>query len=96
MEISICVGESLNVATVAEQRESWLKALTDNQGSLRLLVDQLTSIDTPGLQLLIAIRIEAAKQGKLLVLSGASDLLQDRCRLLGLDAALRRANSVTG
>ena len=94
MEQPICVGETLDVSTVAAHREAWLKTLTDNRSGLRLQVDELTSIDTAGLQFLMAIQKEAEKQGKALVIAGANNLLQEKSRLLGLDSALSASSAM--
>ena len=84
MEPTIELSDTLNVSSVARQREQLQKALKESQAGLRLNAQQLASIDTAGLQLLVVVQQEARRQSKAFALVGSNDMLRSQCQALGL------------
>jgi anti-anti-sigma regulatory factor len=78
--------DTLSIREVA-QRHGQLKAMLE-RGANEIDLGALTSVDTAGLQLLLAAAHAAQARGMRLRLRGAQPLLSDATRILGMDAQL--------
>jgi ABC-type transporter Mla MlaB component len=83
------VGE-LTVRTVAGQKDSLLAALATGQ-PLELSLADVTDIDTAGLQLLLAVKREAAGRQEVVRFLNPSAAVQHVLAFVKLDAQLGRA-----
>lgn len=91
MEKLILLSESLDITKVAVYREEWQSALPGAQ-AIRVVADKLQKIDTAGLQLLVALKMEATASGKNFSLSGSNEVLRSQADVLGLGSFLLNPN----
>lgn len=92
MEEIILLGESLTIATVAARRNEWRTVLRGPSSAIQLSADNLKSIDTAGLQLILALQRDAARRGKCVSISGDSEVLRRQSGILGLNGLLLDQN----
>lgn len=88
MEHSILLGETLDITTVAVRQDEWRQLLRTGPASIRMVTEELSRIDTAGLQLLVAFRNDAAKHGKTVIFSAKNEILLGQAKILGLTSAL--------
>jgi len=74
---------SLRIGDVAARREVLLRHL-DGRAAVRIDVGGLQSVDTAGVQLLLALRLEADRRGIEIEYRGDSPALSHGLQLLGL------------
>jgi ABC-type transporter Mla MlaB component len=89
----IALGARLEIRDVEEVHRALLDSL-NREGSLTIDVSKLTAIDTAGVQLLLAVRCEGVRRGLAVELCGVSGVLDRASSLLGVCAALGRAETV--
>lgn len=78
---------ALTVREVSETRQAWLSALAEGQQApVTLDVAGLTSIDTAGGQLLLALRRECQAQGRRLTITPDGGVLTEGLARLALKA----------
>ena len=77
------LGGSLEVRDVAEVRARLMAAL-DASTALRVEVGAVSTVDTAGAQLLLALELEAVRRGARLEIAGASTALARTLDALGL------------
>jgi ABC-type transporter Mla MlaB component len=78
---------TLEIGQVTETQRRLL-GLIEGASAATVDVSRISSIDTAGVQLLVALRLEAAERGTALEFRGESSALAGALRLLGLEAAL--------
>lgn len=78
---------SLQIQDVEAARER-LRRVFDGTGAVRIDVGGLLAVDSAGVQLLVALRLDAARRGRRLFFSGNSPRLDQALDLLGLRAAV--------
>jgi ABC-type transporter Mla MlaB component len=83
--VTLQTGELLTIREVAETRQAWLAALAGSR-ELQVQLDAaaLTSVDTAGVQLVLALRRECQTQGGHLALAPAGGVLADGMSRLAL------------
>lgn len=84
---ALTVGGSLQIQDVEAMRER-LRRLFDGLGPLCIDVGDLLAVDTAGVQLLVALRLDAARRGRELYFRGESPRLDQALDLLGLRGAV--------
>lgn len=80
---ALTVGGSLQIQDVEAMRER-LRRLFDGFGPLCVDVGDLLAVDTAGVQLLVALRLDASRRGRELYFRGVSPRLDQALDLLGL------------
>lgn len=83
--MTLQTGEALTVREVAERRQVWLAALAGSR-ELQVHLDAaaLTSVDTAGVQLVLALRRECQTQGGELAITPAGGVLAEGLSRLAL------------
>jgi anti-anti-sigma regulatory factor len=81
------LGTSLEIRDVDETRGRLLEALNGATG-LSVEVGAVTTADTAGVQLLLALRAEAAHRGIAVAFTGTSAALTRALSVLGLESAV--------
>ncbi len=84
---ALTVGGSLQIQDVEAMRER-LRRLFDGTGPVCVDVGGLVTVDTAGVQLLVALRLDADRRGRELFFRGDSPRLDHALDLLGLRTTL--------
>lgn len=79
-------GTTLISSTVAEVRERWLQQIT-GAAAVQLDVSPLNTVDTAGLQLIVALQRECGRSGIEFQRTGVSDALTLASTMLGIPGA---------
>ncbi len=94
-ESILYLDATLEIGQVEEARRQLLELL-DGASTAAVDVSRLSSVDTAGIQVLIALRLEAAQRGTPLEFRGKSAALNGALALLGLENALSPAAEHVG
>lgn len=90
--LSLAVGPELCIAQAAQIQAEWLQPLGAVESGMAcevtLALAGVESIDSAGLQLLLALKAQLERHGGRLLLSEPSRTVRDALSVFGLDAAL--------
>lgn len=80
----IALSEHLNVAEVQTQARALSRLLDGTEGDIEISLHHIETVDSAGLQLIVAFAREAEKRGRTVRLCCPSDAFREAATLLGL------------
>lgn len=98
--LSLTAGPELCIAQAAQIQSDWLQLLAGVEAGqpceAQLDLSGVESIDSAGLQLLLALKLQLERQGGQLVLASPGPAVRDALGVFGLDDTLMPTAGTTG